>query len=152
MEYWTQFQLPPRAGPGLLPQQLRKRPQPALVCHQFALTTRHEKDAKPASNVKSRCVVLTFSPCTADSGVEMKCDEESPKCRNCTKRGIECVWNNVNTLRHDSMPGTPTHAVASSLGNFPSTVSNLTSSGSFDVLTLELIHHFATTTSHTLSF
>ncbi|KAK0224818.1 hypothetical protein EDD85DRAFT_857310 [Armillaria nabsnona] len=83
---------------------------------------------------------------------KVKCDEESPKCRNCTKRGIECVWNNVNTLRHDSMHVTPTHAVASSLGNFPSTVSNWTSPGSFDVLTLELIHHFATTTSHTLSF
>ncbi|KAK0186283.1 hypothetical protein F5146DRAFT_1065275 [Armillaria mellea] len=77
---------------------------------------------------------------------KVKCGEEHPICRNCTKRGIQCVWNNVNTLRHDSVLGTSTHVVSSSPGNLPSTVS-----GPFDVLTLELIHHFATTTSYTLT-
>ncbi|KAK0211949.1 hypothetical protein IW262DRAFT_1412655 [Armillaria fumosa] len=82
---------------------------------------------------------------------KVKCDEEHPICKNCTKRGIECVWNDVNTLRHDSVLETSTHVVSGSPGNLPSTVSTWTSS-SFDVLTLELIHHYATTTSHTLSF
>ncbi|KAK0471160.1 hypothetical protein IW261DRAFT_1513428 [Armillaria novae-zelandiae] len=81
---------------------------------------------------------------------KVKCDEEHPICKNCTKRGIECIWNNVNTLRHDSVLGTSTLAVSSSPGNLPSTVSTRTSS-SFDVLTLELIHHYATITSFSLS-
>ncbi|KAK0438791.1 hypothetical protein EV421DRAFT_940653 [Armillaria borealis] len=80
---------------------------------------------------------------------KVKCGEEPPKCKNCTKRGIECVWD--TTSQYGSVPGTHTHAVSSSPGNLSSTVSNWTSSGSFDVLTLELIHRFATTTSHTLS-
>ncbi|KAK0493559.1 hypothetical protein EDD18DRAFT_1289188 [Armillaria luteobubalina] len=82
---------------------------------------------------------------------KVKCDEEHPICKNCTKRGIECVWNDVNTLRHDSVLGASTYAVTGPTGNLPSTVSTWTSS-SLDVLTLELIHHYATTTSHTLSF
>ncbi|KAK0186288.1 hypothetical protein F5146DRAFT_125486 [Armillaria mellea] len=81
---------------------------------------------------------------------KVKCDEEHPTCKNCTKRGIECVWNNVNTSRYDSMPGTSTHALSGPPRNLPSTVSTWTS-GSFDVLTLELIHHYAIATSHTLS-
>ncbi|SJL16325.1 uncharacterized protein ARMOST_19846 [Armillaria ostoyae] len=86
----------------------------------------------------------------ADSEVEIKCGEEPPKCKNCTKRGIECVWN--TTSQYDSLPGTHNHAVSSSPETLPSTISNWTSAGSFDLLTLELIHHYSTTTSHTLSF
>ncbi|KAK0211950.1 hypothetical protein IW262DRAFT_1467359 [Armillaria fumosa] len=82
---------------------------------------------------------------------KVKCGEEHPICENCTKRGIECVWNDVNTLRHDSVLETSTHTVSGPPGNLPSIVSTWTDS-SFDVLTLELIHHYATITSHTLSF
>lgn len=71
-------------------------------------------------------------------------------CKNCTRRGIECAWS--NTSQNDLLePGTFTHAASSSSENLPSTISNSTGTGSFDLLTLELIHHYATTTSHTLS-
>ncbi|KAG7441556.1 uncharacterized protein BT62DRAFT_826715, partial [Guyanagaster necrorhizus] len=92
----------------------------------------------------------TRNGCKTCKKRKVKCDEELPMCKNCTRRGIECAWS--NTSQNDLLePGTFTHAASSSSENLPSTISNSTGTGSFDLLTLELIHHYATTTSHTLS-
>ncbi|KAG7449131.1 uncharacterized protein BT62DRAFT_929123 [Guyanagaster necrorhizus] len=104
-----------------------------LIC-QFVRTIRHEVDAKHASDAESR-YALIVGPCTVDSVVaKIKCDEERPMCKNCTRRGIECVWINPAPSIHP-----------------PSTVSRHTGAGSFDLLTLELMHHYAAATSHSLS-
>ncbi|KAK0470088.1 uncharacterized protein EV420DRAFT_1498350 [Desarmillaria tabescens] len=83
---------------------------------------------------------------------KVKCDEEFPICKNCTRRGIECIW--TNTSQHDSAaPGTSsnTHAASTSYKNPPSIISRRTSAGSFDMLDLELLHHYTTATSPSLA-
>ncbi|KAG7444515.1 uncharacterized protein BT62DRAFT_995481 [Guyanagaster necrorhizus] len=92
----------------------------------------------------------TRSGCRTCKQRKVKCDEELPMCKNCTRRGIECVW--IDTPRHDLVvPETSTYASSCSRENPPSTISRCTRTGSFDLLTLELIHHFATATSHSFS-
>ncbi len=88
-----------------------------------------------------------------DLDVEMKCDEELPKCKNCAKRGIECIWINIPQHANSVVSGTSTaaDAASSSHENPPSTISRRTVTSSLDLLTLELMHHYATHTSHSLS-
>ncbi|KAK0473565.1 hypothetical protein IW261DRAFT_1503509 [Armillaria novae-zelandiae] len=84
----------------------------------------------------------TRSGCKTCKRRKVKCDEEVPICKNCTRRGVECVWS--NTAQPDSESSAPEDP--------PSTVSRRTNiAGTFDLLTLELIHHYATSTSHSLS-
>ncbi|KAK0201804.1 hypothetical protein DFS33DRAFT_1350145 [Desarmillaria ectypa] len=93
----------------------------------------------------------TRSGCRTCKQRRVKCDEELPKCKNCTRRDIACVW--INTSQHDSVvPKTSTHTASSSNENPPSTISRRIGTSSFDLLTLELIHHYATATSYSLSF
>ncbi|KAK0188037.1 hypothetical protein F5146DRAFT_1226388 [Armillaria mellea] len=85
---------------------------------------------------------------------KVKCDEELPKCKNCAKRGIECVWINIPQRASSVVSGTSTAADAATTNsheNPPSTISRRTGTSSLDLLTLELMHHYATDTSHSLS-
>ncbi|KAK0464434.1 uncharacterized protein EV420DRAFT_1760462, partial [Desarmillaria tabescens] len=92
----------------------------------------------------------TRTGCKTCKQRRVKCGEELPKCKNCIRRGIECVW--INIPQNDSVvPGTSTPAASSSHKNPPSTISRRTGASSFDLLTLELMHHYATVTSHSLS-
>ncbi|KAK0218780.1 hypothetical protein IW262DRAFT_1387423 [Armillaria fumosa] len=84
----------------------------------------------------------TRSGCKTCKRRKVKCDEELPMCKNCTRRGVECIW--INTPQLNSRSSAPEDP--------PSTISRRTNiAGKFDLLTLELIHHYATSTSHSLS-
>lgn len=74
-------------------------------------------------------------------------------CKNCTRRGVDCVWiNDTPQLEHDSAaPGASTQTASSSYENPPSTISRCTGEISFDMLDLQLLHHYVTTTSYSLS-
>ncbi|KAK0197506.1 hypothetical protein F5146DRAFT_49599 [Armillaria mellea] len=95
----------------------------------------------------------TRSGCKTCKKRKVKCDEELPVCKNCTRRRVECVWiNDTPQLEHDSpVPGTSTQATSSSYENPPSTRLGCTIELSFDILDLRLIHHYATSTSYSLS-
>ncbi|KAK0451292.1 uncharacterized protein EV420DRAFT_1766345 [Desarmillaria tabescens] len=98
-----------------------------------------------------RTHIKTRTGCKTCKRRRVKCDEELPICKNCTRRSIECVWIDTSQS-HSVAPGTSTRATSStSPENSPSTISKWTGAGSFDLLTLELIHHYTTATSHTLS-
>ncbi|KAK0445456.1 hypothetical protein EV421DRAFT_2034496 [Armillaria borealis] len=95
----------------------------------------------------------TRSGCKTCKQRKVKCDEELPMCKNCTRRGVECVWiNDTPQLEHDSAaPGTSTQAASRPYENPPSTISRCTGELSFDILDLQLLHHYATATSYSLS-
>ncbi|KAK0227467.1 hypothetical protein EDD85DRAFT_912803 [Armillaria nabsnona] len=84
----------------------------------------------------------TRSGCKTCKQRKVKCDEELPICKNCTRRGVECIW--IDAPQPDSESSTAEDP--------PSTISRPTNiAGTFDLLTLELMHHYATSTSHSLS-
>ncbi|KAK0448339.1 uncharacterized protein EV420DRAFT_1767359 [Desarmillaria tabescens] len=93
----------------------------------------------------------TRTGCKTCKNRKVKCDEDFPICKNCTRRGIECVRSTTGT-KHGS-----TALVRSMLGEQTSsnqdiaTILRWTSTGSSDLLTLELIHHYSTSTSYSLS-
>ncbi|KAK0448336.1 uncharacterized protein EV420DRAFT_854583 [Desarmillaria tabescens] len=94
----------------------------------------------------------TRSGCKTCKKRKVKCDEELPMCKNCTRRGAECVWINAPQLEHNSaLPGTSAQAGSSSHESPPSTISRCIGESSFDMLNLELLHHYSTATSYSLS-
>ncbi|KAK0445452.1 hypothetical protein EV421DRAFT_1796651 [Armillaria borealis] len=90
----------------------------------------------------------TRSGCKTCKQRKVKCDEDFPICKNCTRRGIECTWSNPST-KHGSTALTRSMLVdqSSSL----STIPRWTGTGSSDLLTLELMHHYSTSTSYSLA-
>ncbi|KAK0451297.1 uncharacterized protein EV420DRAFT_1560133 [Desarmillaria tabescens] len=90
----------------------------------------------------------TRNGCKTCKQRKVKCDEEFPICKNCTRRCIECVWIDTPPY-HSLVPATSPRTPSSSPETSPSTITGTT--GSFDLLTLELIHRYSTTTSHTLA-
>ncbi|KAK0502876.1 hypothetical protein EDD18DRAFT_609826 [Armillaria luteobubalina] len=88
----------------------------------------------------------TRSGCKSCKQRKVKCDEDFPTCQNCTKRGIECVWS----PKHDAkQPGGSILVEQSSFSHSKRPVAGSTSSS--DLLTLELMHHFSTSASYSIS-
>ncbi|KAK0483245.1 hypothetical protein IW261DRAFT_1605476 [Armillaria novae-zelandiae] len=82
---------------------------------------------------------------------KVKCDEELPMCKNCTKRGVECVWIS-DTQRPERDPTPPRASSTQSASNsHPSTISRCTGKFLFDTLDVQLMHHYATATSCSLA-
>ncbi|KAK0204535.1 hypothetical protein DFS33DRAFT_1320991 [Desarmillaria ectypa] len=83
----------------------------------------------------------TRSGCKTCKRHKVKCGEEFPTCKNCARRGIDCVW--ISTSQHGSVdPGTY---------RAPPTISWRAGAAAFDLLDLELMHHYATATSTSFS-
>ncbi|KAK0487512.1 hypothetical protein IW261DRAFT_1448227 [Armillaria novae-zelandiae] len=95
----------------------------------------------------------TRSGCKTCKRRKVKCDEELPECKNCATRGIECVWINIPQRANSVVSGISSADAASTRSHEspPSTISRRTGTSSFDLLTLELMHHYSTDTSHSLS-
>ncbi|KAK0504071.1 hypothetical protein EDD18DRAFT_1131899 [Armillaria luteobubalina] len=96
----------------------------------------------------------TRSGCKTCKRRKVKCDEGLPECKNCAARGIECVWINIPQRANSVVSGTSSAADAASTSSHertPSTISRRTGTSSLDLLTLELMHHYSTYTSHSLS-
>ncbi|KAK0479509.1 hypothetical protein IW261DRAFT_1477786 [Armillaria novae-zelandiae] len=80
----------------------------------------------------------TRTGCKTCKQRKVKCDESLPFCNNCTRRGVECVWDK-GSPRPDSSSSTASSLSMWTLGE-----------ESTDVLTLELMHHYSTSASYTL--
>ncbi|KAG7452925.1 uncharacterized protein BT62DRAFT_989937 [Guyanagaster necrorhizus] len=95
----------------------------------------------------------TRSGCKTCKQRKVKCDEGLPVCKNCTRRGMECAWNNTSTTHESTALERSTVAKESSFlkEGSPLTVSKWTGPGPSDLLKLELMHHYATSASHSLS-
>ncbi|KAK0228176.1 hypothetical protein IW262DRAFT_1349318 [Armillaria fumosa] len=92
------------------------------------------------------------SGCKTCKQRKIKCDEELPMCRNCTRREVECVWISDTLQPHTAPPRTSSTQSASNFPeNPPSTMSRCTGKFLFDMLDLQLMHHYATATSRFLS-
>ncbi|KAK0502873.1 hypothetical protein EDD18DRAFT_609777 [Armillaria luteobubalina] len=91
----------------------------------------------------------TRTGCKTCKQRKVKCDEELPMCKNCTRRGIECVWIS-GTPQLDSAPSRAS-STQSAHENPPSMISRFTGQFLFDMLDLQLMHHYATVTSRSLS-
>ncbi|PBL02953.1 hypothetical protein ARMGADRAFT_279147 [Armillaria gallica] len=74
---------------------------------------------------------------------KIKCDEESPICNNCTKRQIECIWERAEDKRPAPLAVGP-HRMPSTSGQPPSEGGDV-----LDILGLELIHHYTSSTCFT---
>ncbi|PBK96441.1 hypothetical protein ARMGADRAFT_696543 [Armillaria gallica] len=91
----------------------------------------------------------TRSGCKTCKQRKVKCDEDFPTCKNCTRRGIECVWG--HTSKHDvKRSGGSMLVEQPSLNENPLSKWPVANSSS-DLLTLELMHHYSTSASYTLS-
>ncbi|KAF8920128.1 hypothetical protein CPB85DRAFT_1428950 [Mucidula mucida] len=78
--------------------------------------------------------------CRSCRNRKVKCDEKTPICTNCTKRQIECVWNDSKT--HQSSPQASTSALSfPSLTGDQNTISG-TCDFTLDLMALELMHHY----------
>ncbi|KAG7451697.1 uncharacterized protein BT62DRAFT_925881 [Guyanagaster necrorhizus] len=83
----------------------------------------------------------TRSGCKTCKDRKVKCDECLPICQNCTRRGIECVWSSTG-------PSAALVLREPSSSNGRSTWAGPSSS---DPLILELMHHYSTSASYSLS-
>lgn len=91
----------------------------------------------------------TRTGCKTCKQRKVKCDESLPFCNNCTRRGVECVWDKTSprpesVAREQNMVVAPSSSTASSLSLWT------LGEDSTDVLTLELMHHYSTSASYTL--
>ncbi|SJL02827.1 uncharacterized protein ARMOST_06165 [Armillaria ostoyae] len=91
----------------------------------------------------------TRTGCKTCKQRKVKCDESLPFCNNCTKRGIYCVWDN-SSQRPESTTSEQSMVVAQSSSTERSLSSWTRGEGSSDLLTLELMHHYTTSTSYSL--
>ncbi|KAK0197501.1 hypothetical protein F5146DRAFT_49543 [Armillaria mellea] len=90
----------------------------------------------------------TRSGCRTCKQRKVKCDEDFPICKNCTRRGIECFWSNTG-IEHG--PTTLARSMLVDPSSSLLTVPKWTGTGSSDLLTLELMHHYSTSTSYSLA-
>ncbi|PBK65334.1 hypothetical protein ARMSODRAFT_978436 [Armillaria solidipes] len=91
----------------------------------------------------------TRTGCKTCKQRKVKCDESLPFCNNCTKRGIECVWDN-SSPRPESTTSERSMVVAQSSSTDSSLSLWTRDDGSSDLLTLELMHHYTTSASYSL--
>ncbi|KAK0450492.1 uncharacterized protein EV420DRAFT_737289 [Desarmillaria tabescens] len=77
----------------------------------------------------------TRTGCKTCKQRKVKCDETLPICNNCTKRGVDCVWNDPDPTQESTMQGQ---------------IPLAEQSDSSDPLTLEIMHHYSISTSYTL--
>ncbi|KAK0234335.1 hypothetical protein IW262DRAFT_1452888 [Armillaria fumosa] len=91
----------------------------------------------------------TRTGCKTCKQRKVKCDESLPLCNNCTRRGVECVWDKT-TPRPESVAREQNMVVAQSSSTESSLPIWTLGEDSTDVLTLELMHHYSTSASYTL--
>ncbi|KAG7451703.1 uncharacterized protein BT62DRAFT_990182 [Guyanagaster necrorhizus] len=82
----------------------------------------------------------TRSGCKTCKQRRVKCDEGLPICQNCTRRGLECAWSNTGP------------SIALMRGELSSSNDgSLLTWGSTNPFILELMHHYSTSASFSLS-
>ncbi|KAK0483250.1 hypothetical protein IW261DRAFT_1417192 [Armillaria novae-zelandiae] len=91
----------------------------------------------------------TRSGCRTCKQRKVKCDEEFPICKNCTRRGVDCAWSGPST-KHGTTALTRSMLVDQS-DSLSTAAPRWTGTGTSDLLTLELMHHYSTSTSYTLA-
>src|ERR1700733_5392887 len=88
---------------------------------------------------------------------DAKCDENRPKCNNCTKHGIDCIFK---PMRTSSPPAILSEASTSSQTALQTPDRNEISSdfssshgqaSGMNMTELELLHNYSTSTAYTLS-
>ncbi|KAK0448338.1 uncharacterized protein EV420DRAFT_854640 [Desarmillaria tabescens] len=93
------------------------------------------------------------SGCKTCKQRKVKCDEDFPICKNCTRRGIECVWNSTSGCstkiprESEQLRLLNTGAALSTITKWPTS----SAGSSYDLLTLELMHHYSISASYSLS-
>ncbi|KAK0185318.1 hypothetical protein F5146DRAFT_1072383 [Armillaria mellea] len=91
----------------------------------------------------------TRTGCKTCKQRKVKCDESLPFCNNCTRRGVECIWDKASPR-----PGSAAREQNMVVAQSSSTESSLSiwtlGEESTDVLTLELMHHYSTSASYSL--
>ncbi|KAK0210392.1 hypothetical protein DFS33DRAFT_1483491 [Desarmillaria ectypa] len=94
----------------------------------------------------------TRSGCKTCKQRKVKCDEDFPTCKNCTRRGVECVWSPTSKCNPKCPGGSMLVEQPGLSEGSLSTITKSPSAGSsYDLLTLELIHHYSTSASYSLS-
>ncbi|KFY24077.1 hypothetical protein V491_02297 [Pseudogymnoascus sp. VKM F-3775] len=88
----------------------------------------------------------TRTGCMICKARKVKCDETKPNCNNCLKRSMQCEYP---TLPPPSSDKIPSSASDKQVANSPeSTYSD--SQLNLDLVDMELLHHYTTSTYHTL--
>ncbi|KAK0450493.1 uncharacterized protein EV420DRAFT_1646413 [Desarmillaria tabescens] len=92
----------------------------------------------------------TRSGCKTCKQRKVKCDETLPICNNCTRRGVECVWGSTSPKQELATQEQSVVVAQSSSAEGSLAIWTL-GEGSSDLLTLELMHHYSTAASYSLS-
>ncbi|KAI9741721.1 MAG: hypothetical protein M1834_000106 [Cirrosporium novae-zelandiae] len=123
----------------------------------------HRKSRTGCSHCKRRKIKVSPIANITSSGSSISCDEEKPACRNCIKHAIECDFLTKSTVisttpassarsasRCTSVSPSASDNISTPHNNTPSSESN-TPALPLNMVDLELLHNFSTSTCITLS-
>ncbi|KAI0902046.1 hypothetical protein F4806DRAFT_445498 [Annulohypoxylon nitens] len=113
--------------------------------------------ASPNQKPTRRPHAKTRTGCRVCKSRKVKCDETRPSCRNCLRRGISCDFaaSAGSTNPASDVNGSSNSGQTPIVNQIPSpaatSVNNSPPVDWFDILDLELLHHFTTSTCFTFS-